>query len=260
MVRVNIADIVDDVYFNYLNVPNYEVKPLQPPPERIALKGLSFSVPSGSTVALVGPSGAGKSTILKLLFRFYDIHGPGSIKIDGQDIRSVTVKSLRDAIGIVPQDTVLFYDSIAYNIKYAQPNAPSHAVRQVASAALLHENLFPNGYETRVGERGIRLSGGEKQRIAIARTLLKNPKIVVLDEATSSLDSITEREIQRQLERMCSGRTTLIIAHRLSTITHANKILVLNRGRIVEEGTHAELLDIPNGLYKSMWHEQQKTI
>jgi ABC-type transport system involved in Fe-S cluster assembly fused permease/ATPase subunit len=227
-------------------------------PERHILKGISFEVPAGETVAVVGPSGAGKSTISRLLFRFYDLAG-GRILIDGQDIAKVTQKSLRHAIGMVPQDTVLFNDTIRYNIRYGRWQANDADVEEAAKLAQIGDliRLSPKGYETEVGERGLKLSGGEKQRVAIARTILKAPPILVLDEATSALDSHTEREIQDALERVSEGRTTLVIAHRLSTIVGADEIVVLDQGEIVERGTHVALL-AANGLYASMWNRQRE--
>ena len=227
-------------------------------PERRILKGISFEVPAGKTVAVVGPSGAGKSTISRLLFRFYDLSG-GRILIDGQDIAKVTQKSLRQAIGMVPQDTVLFNDTIRYNIRYGRWEASDAEVEEAAKLAQIDHfiRLSPKGYETEVGERGLKLSGGEKQRVAIARTILKSPPILVLDEATSALDSHTEKEIQDALERVSTGRTTLVIAHRLSTIVGADEIIVLDQGEIVERGTHYALL-AQDGLYASMWNRQRE--
>jgi ATP-binding cassette, subfamily B, heavy metal transporter len=222
-------------------------------PERPILHGLSFEIPAGHNVAVVGTSGAGKSTLARLLFRFYDVTS-GRITVDGQDIRDVTQDSLRAAIGIVPQDTVLFNDSLYYNIAYGKPNAAEDEVINVARAAhLLHfVKALPKQWDTVVGERGLKLSGGEKQRVAIARTLLKNPRILVLDEATSALDTRTERIIQAELREIAGGRTTLTIAHRLSTIVDADEILVMEHGRIVERGRHAELLEI-GGTYARLW-------
>src|SRR3989475_8540677 len=227
-------------------------------PERQILKGLNFEVPAGHTVAVVGPSGAGKSTISRLLFRFYEASG-GRILIDGQDIRDVTQKSLRSAIGMVPQDTVLFNDTIRYNIRYGRWEATDAEVEEAARLAQIDAfiRLSPHGYETEVGERGLKLSGGEKQRVAIARTILKAPPILVLDEATSALDSHTQKEIQDALGRVSQNRTTLVIAHRLSTIVGADEILVLDQGVIAERGTHHQLL-LKNGLYASMWNRQRE--
>lgn len=223
---------------------------------RQILKDIDFIIPAGKTVAIVGPSGAGKSTISRLLFRFYDVQ-KGSITIDGQDIRSVTQKSLRDAIGMVPQDTVLFNDTIAYNIRYGRPNASDEEVKKAAAMAQIGNFIdqLPDGYQSMVGERGLKLSGGEKQRVAIARTILKAPPILILDEATSALDTATELEIQYALDVVSRGRTTLVVAHRLSTIIGADEILVLKGGEIIERGKHDELL-AKNGLYASMWHKQ----
>ena len=227
-------------------------------PEREILKGLSFEVPAGRTVAVVGPSGAGKSTISRLLYRFYDVSG-GRILIDGQDIRDVTQKSLREDIGMVPQDTVLFNDTIRYNIRYGRWDASDAEVEEAARLAQIDGfiRLSPKGYETEVGERGLKLSGGEKQRVAIARTILKAPPILLLDEATSALDSHTEKEIQDALERVSRNRTTLVIAHRLSTIVAADEIIVLDQGVIVERGAHHQLL-ARGGLYASMWNRQRE--
>jgi ABC-type transport system involved in Fe-S cluster assembly fused permease/ATPase subunit len=226
--------------------------------DRPILRGLSFEVPAGKTVAIVGPSGAGKSTISRLLFRLYDVSG-GKILIDGQDIRSVTQASLRSAIGMVPQDTVLFNDTIRYNIRYGRWDASDAEVEEAARLAQIDSFIkaSPKGYEAQVGERGLKLSGGEKQRVAIARTILKGPPILVLDEATSALDSHTEHEIQEALERVSRNRTSLVIAHRLSTIVSADEIIVLDQGRIAERGTHAQLL-ASSGLYASMWNRQRE--
>jgi ABC-type transport system involved in Fe-S cluster assembly fused permease/ATPase subunit len=215
-------------------------------------------VPAGKTVAIVGPSGAGKSTISRLLFRLYDVSG-GKILIDGQDIRNVTQTSLRASIGMVPQDTVLFNDTIRYNIRYGRWDATDAEVEQAAQLAQIDAfiRMSPKGYETQVGERGLKLSGGEKQRVAIARTVLKAPPILLLDEATSALDSHTEQEIQDALERVSRNRTSLVIAHRLSTIVGADEIIVLDQGRIAERGTHARLL-ASGGLYASMWNRQRE--
>ena len=235
----------DDVRFSY-------------DPERPILKGLSFEVPAGKTVAIVGPSGAGKSTISRLLFRLYDVSG-GHILIDGQDIRNVTQSSLRASIGMVPQDTVLFNDTIRYNIRYGRWDATDAEVEEAARMAQIDAfiRVSPKGYETEVGERGLKLSGGEKQRVAIARTVLKAPPVLLLDEATSALDSHTEQEIQDALEKVSRNRTSLVIAHRLSTIVGADEIIVLDQGRISERGTHSQLL-AANGLYASMWNRQRE--
>nr|CDS33629.1 ATP binding cassette sub family B [Hymenolepis microstoma] len=226
-------------------------------PERQVLKHVSFTVAPGKTVALVGQTGSGKSTIGRLLFRFYE-PTDGEILIDGQNILSVTQQSLRQAIGVVPQDTVLFNDTIGYNIRYGRHSAGPEEVQAAARAAEIHERIqdFPQGYETVVGERGLKLSGGEKQRVAIARTVLKCPQIILLDEATSALDTGTESLIQESLSRICENRTTIIIAHRLSTVRNADEILMLHQGEIVERGSHEELLAIPNGRYAMLWLKQ----
>ncbi len=226
-------------------------------PDRQILNGLSLRVPPGKTLAVVGPSGAGKSTIARLLYRFYDVTG-GRITIDGQDLRDVTQSSLRAQIGIVPQDTVLFNDSIGYNIGYGREGASQAEIEDAARGAQIHNFIAaqPKQYETQVGERGLKLSGGEKQRVAIARTLLKNPPILILDEATSALDSRTEAEILDTLDEVSKARTTIVIAHRLSTVVDADEIVVLDAGRVAEQGTHAELL-AKNGLYAEMWARQQ---
>ena len=227
-------------------------------PARPILKGIDFEVPAGKMVAIVGPSGAGKSTISRLLFRFYQIQG-GRITIDGQDITQVQQASLRAVIGMVPQDTVLFNDTIAYNIRYGRTDATDEEMRAAARMAQIDDfiQMLPEGYKSQVGERGLKLSGGEKQRVAIARTILKSPPILMLDEATSALDSYTEKQIQGALDMMAQNRTTLVIAHRLSTIIHADEIIVLQAGRIVERGTHAELL-LKHGLYAGMWARQRE--
>ncbi|WP_279356420.1 ABCB family ABC transporter ATP-binding protein/permease [Methylobacterium indicum] len=235
----------EDVHFAYV-------------PERPILRGISFTVPAGRTVAIVGPSGAGKSTLSRLLFRFYEPQG-GRITVDGQDIASVQQDSLRAAIGMVPQDTVLFNDTIGYNVRYGRWEASEEEVREAARLAQIDRFIaaLPEGYDTPVGERGLKLSGGEKQRVAIARTILKGPPILVLDEATSALDSFTEREIQDALDRVSRGRTTLVIAHRLSTVVGADEIIVLDQGRIAERGTHLALLD-QGGVYAAMWNRQRE--
>ncbi len=226
-------------------------------PARPILQDISFTIPAGKTVAVVGPSGSGKSTLARLLFRFYDVQ-QGRILIDGQDIKQVTQSSVRQAIGIVPQDTVLFNDTVAYNIAYGQPGASQAQVEEAARAAHIHGfiSATPKGYDTMVGERGLKLSGGEKQRVAIARTLLKNPPILIFDEATSALDSANERAIQAELQSVAQNKTTLVIAHRLSTVVDAHEILVMDAGRIIERGTHAELL-AADGRYAAMWALQQ---
>ena len=235
----------EDVHFSY-------------DPARKILRGISFEVPAGKTLAIVGPSGAGKSTISRLLFRFYEPQS-GRITIDGQDIANVQQRSLRDNLGMVPQDTVLFNDTIDYNIRYGRWDATTEEVKEAACLAQIDDfiRMAPGGYEAQVGERGLKLSGGEKQRVAIARTILKSPPILVLDEATSALDSHTEREIQLALDRVSTGRTTLVIAHRLSTVINADQILVIDNGLVVERGRHDELL-AKNGVYASMWNRQRE--
>ena len=227
-------------------------------PARPILKGVSLDIPAGSKVALVGASGSGKSTIGRLLFRFYDVTG-GRLLIDGQDVRQVTIDSLHRAIGVVPQDTVLFNDSILYNIAYGKDDATRAEIEDAARAARIHDFILslPEGYETQVGERGLKLSGGEKQRVGIARTLLKNPAILLLDEATSALDTQTERDIQDSLRAMGRGRTVITIAHRLSTVVDADRIVVLEAGEIIESGTHDALL-AKGGQYAAMWARQSR--
>ncbi|MFD0978477.1 ABCB family ABC transporter ATP-binding protein/permease [Tropicimonas aquimaris] len=236
--------VFDDVHFSY-------------DPERPILKGVSLTVPAGRSLAIVGPTGSGKSTIGRLLFRFYDVDG-GALRIDGQDVREVTQHSLHCAIGVVPQDTVLFNDTIWYNIAYGRPDASSEEVEEAARAAEIHDFVMtlPKGYDTLVGERGLKLSGGEKQRVGIARTILKNPPILLLDEATSALDTRTEQGIQASLARMGQGRTVIMIAHRLSTIVEADEIVVLEAGEVVERGSHAQLL-AENGRYAGLWLTQR---
>jgi len=225
-------------------------------PRKPALNGMSFHCKPGTTTAFVGESGGGKSTVFRLMFRYYNTSS-GSIEIDGKDVQDVTIDSLRSNIGVVPQDTVLFNESIMYNLRYARPDASDAEVYEAAKAASIHDRImnFPDGYNTQVGERGLRLSGGEKQRVAIARTILKKPKIIMLDEATAALDTTTEQQIQRAFQTLSHGRTMLVIAHRLSTIANADQILVLHEGRVVEQGTHQDLLD-RNGHYKTMWAKQ----
>ena len=228
-------------------------------PDRPILHDISFEIPAGKTVAVVGPSGSGKSTLARLMFRFYDVQ-QGRITINGQDIRQVTQASVRSALGIVPQDTVLFNDSVAYNIAYGRTGASQAEIEEAAKSARIHDFIVstPKGYATSVGERGLKLSGGEKQRVAIARTLLKNPPILVFDEATSALDSANERAIQAELASAAQNKTTLVIAHRLSTVVDAHEILVMEAGRIIERGTQAQLLQ-QNGRYAQMWALQQNT-
>ena len=256
------AEIIDRPGAKPLRVTRGEIKfenvSFAYDPERQILKDVSFEVPAGKMVAIVGPSGAGKSTISRILFRFYELTS-GRVLIDGQDIRDVTQASLRAAIGMVPQDTVLFNDTILYNIRYGRPEATDAQVREAARLAQIHDFIMtlPQGYDSLVGERGLKLSGGEKQRVAIARTILKSPPILMLDEATSALDSHTEKDIQDALERVARERTSLVIAHRLSTVIHADNIIVLDHGAIVEQGTHLELL-ARGGLYASLWARQRE--
>jgi ABC-type transport system involved in Fe-S cluster assembly fused permease/ATPase subunit len=232
-----------DVHFSYDN-------------RKPALTGLDFQCPPGTTTAFVGESGGGKSTVFRLLYRFYNTES-GSIQVDGHNVTDLTIDSVRSHIGVVPQDTVLFNETLMYNLKYANPQATDEQVYEACRAASIHDKIltFPDKYETKVGERGLRLSGGEKQRVAIARTILKNPRIIMLDEATAALDTETEQHIQEAFTTLAQGRTMLIIAHRLSTITHADQILVLNKGRVQERGTHEELLE-KNGHYAAMWKKQ----
>jgi ATP-binding cassette, subfamily B, heavy metal transporter len=246
------------VKFDHVNF-TYELATTEDTVARQILHDVSFEIPAGKTVAVVGPSGSGKSTLARLLYRFYDVQS-GSISIAGQEIRSVTQASVRRSIGIVPQDTVLFNDTVEYNIAYGKPGSTTDEVHAAAQAARIHSfiSATPKGYATMVGERGLKLSGGEKQRVAIARTLLKNPPILIFDEATSALDSANERAIQAELQGVASGKTTLVIAHRLSTVVDAHEILVLDAGRIVERGTHAQLLAL-QGRYAAMWALQQNS-
>jgi ABC-type transport system involved in Fe-S cluster assembly fused permease/ATPase subunit len=256
------AEIVDRPGAKPLRVDKGEIKfenvSFAYDPERVILRNVSFEVPAGQMVAIVGPSGAGKSTISRILFRFYEVSG-GRVLIDGQNISDVTQASLRAAIGMVPQDTVLFNDTIEYNIRYGKPAASDREVHEAARLAQIDDFIktLPQGYDSLVGERGLKLSGGEKQRVAIARTILKSPPILMLDEATSALDSHTEKEIQDALERVARDRTSLVIAHRLSTVVHADNIIVLDQGEIVEQGTHLELL-AKGGLYASLWTRQRE--
>ena len=256
------AEVVDRPGAKPLHVTKGEIKfdnvSFAYDPERPILKHVSFEVLAGKMVAIVGPSGAGKSTISRILLRFYDISS-GRVLIDGQNIKNVTQASLRAALGMVPQDTVLFNDTIEYNIRYGRPDAPESEVREAARNAQIHDFIMtlPQGYDALVGERGLKLSGGEKQRVAIARTILKSPPILMLDEATSALDSHTEKDIQDALDRVAQDRTSLVIAHRLSTVVHADNIIVLDHGEIVEQGTHLELL-AKGGLYASLWARQRE--
>ena len=250
--------IFDDVTFSYDPTTDAQAG-------RTILHHISFAIPAGKTVAVVGPSGSGKSTLARLLFRFYDVGNSndagasqGRILIGGQDIRLVTQASVRQAIGIVPQDTVLFNDTVEYNIAYGKPGATRADVEEAAKAAHIHDFIVstPKGYDTMVGERGLKLSGGEKQRVAIARTLLKNPPVMIFDEATSALDSANERAIQAEIKGVSSNKTTLVIAHRLSTVVDAHEILVMSAGHIVERGNHAALM-AANSRYAQMWALQQ---
>jgi ABC-type transport system involved in Fe-S cluster assembly fused permease/ATPase subunit len=244
----NLASCEGDLRFNDVHFSYDNRKP--------ALQGLDFQCPPGTTTAFVGESGGGKSTVFRLLYRFYNITS-GSIQVDGHDVEDLTIDSVRRHIGVVPQDTVLFNESLMYNLKYANPEATDEQVYDACRAASIHDKIltFPDKYETKVGERGLRLSGGEKQRVAIARTILKNPRIIMLDEATAALDTETEQHIQEAFTTLAKGRTMLIIAHRLSTITHADQILVLHKGKVAERGTHEELLE-KNGHYAAMWKKQ----